>query len=123
MGLSQKPCDFSIHALDVAVEKRIRARARKERKSLNQTLKELLAESVGAALTSLPGRRAEFAEFSGVWSKPDGDAVAAHMADAGQPQTEISVPGGVRLPQVVGDACRLRRWLGWGRVGWPVSRR
>ncbi|MFA5205832.1 MAG: hypothetical protein WC708_15660 [Lentisphaeria bacterium] len=74
---------LTIHALDAAVEKRVRARARKERKSLNQTLKELLAESVGAAPAPLPAQRAKFAEFSGVWSKADGDAFAAHTADLG----------------------------------------
>lgn len=62
---------LTIHALDAAVERRVRTKARKERKSLNQTLKELLAESVGSTSSPVPDRRAEFAEFSGVWSEKD----------------------------------------------------
>jgi len=62
---------MTIHAVDAAVEKRIRAKARKEGKSLNRTVKELLAERVGVGAPSAADRRAEFAEFAGIWSEDD----------------------------------------------------
>ena len=63
---------LTIHALDPITEKRIRVKARKEKKSLNQTLKELLSGSVGVSASSCPeDHRAEFQEFSGIWSDKD----------------------------------------------------
>ena len=72
---------LTIHALDPDVEKRIRGKARKERKSLNQTLKELLAESVGMPSSSPVDHRADFAEFVGVWSERDQQEFEAVTAD------------------------------------------
>ncbi len=79
---------MTIHALDSAVEKRVRAKARRERKSLNQTLKELLAESVGTGATAVGDHRADFAEFAGVWSAADAEAFAAATADFENLDTE-----------------------------------
>jgi hypothetical protein len=62
---------LSIHSLDPEVERRIREKARRDRKSLNQTLKELLAASVGRSPQATPDRRADFAEFAGTWSDED----------------------------------------------------
>lgn len=60
---------LSIHALEPEVERRIRAKAKREGRSLNQTLKELLAESVGVRSPhNSADHRADFAEFLGVWS-------------------------------------------------------
>ena len=64
---------LTVHALDPVTEKRIRVKARKEKKSINQTLKELLSGSVGV---SAPPRSedhscAEFKEFYGIWSDKD----------------------------------------------------
>ena len=49
---------LTIHALETDIEKRIRTKARRERKSLNQTLKELLAASVGVGLPPAADHRA-----------------------------------------------------------------
>lgn len=62
---------LTIHALNPDVEKRIRSKARKENKSLNRVLKELLAESVGMPTVTAPDHRADFKEFAGVWSNQD----------------------------------------------------
>lgn len=74
---------LTIHALEPSVEKRIRAKAEREGRSLNQTLKVLLAESVGMQPTrsSATDYRAEFSEFKGVWSKRDAQEFQAAVAD------------------------------------------
>ena len=72
---------LSIHSLDPEVERRIREKAQRERKSLNQTLKELLTASVGRSPQSNPDRRADFAEFAGIWSDEDVSAFEQATAD------------------------------------------
>ncbi len=69
---------LTIHALETGVEKRIRAKAKREGRSLNQTLKELLAVSVGASPSPESDHRADFAEFCGIWTPED----AAEFKDA-----------------------------------------
>ena len=72
---------LTIHGLDPDVEKRIRGKARKERKSLNQTVKELLAKSVGMRASSPADDRADFVEFAGIWSERDLREFEAATAD------------------------------------------
>jgi hypothetical protein len=72
---------LTIHALDSNVEKRVRSKARKENKSLNRVLKELLAESVGMSAVTAPDHRADFEEFAGVWSNQDEREFNAVTAD------------------------------------------
>ncbi|HBC88236.1 MAG TPA: hypothetical protein DCZ94_14895 [Lentisphaeria bacterium] len=63
---------LTIHALDSVTEKRIRAKAQKEKKSLNRLLKEMLSGAVGVSGPSrVESHRAEFQEFSGIWSDKD----------------------------------------------------
>lgn len=75
---------MTIHALNSAVERRIRSKAGKEGKSLNQTIKELLAESVGCSKKQLTVIESDFAEFSGLWSEQDDKEFAATTADLRQ---------------------------------------
>ncbi len=78
---------ITIHALEPAIEKRIRARARQQHKSLNQTVKELLAERVlGSAQAA--DHRAEFAVFAGVWSAAEARAFEAATADLAKVDVE-----------------------------------
>lgn len=72
---------LTIHALETAVEKRIRAKARRNGKSLNQTLKELLAASVGAGLAPAADHRADFVAFCGIWTTKDAGDFEAATAD------------------------------------------
>jgi len=72
---------LTIHALDPDVERRVRGKAKKERKSLNQTLKELLAESVGCSGDPRSDRGSEFAEFAGLWTDQDQREFEAATAD------------------------------------------
>jgi hypothetical protein len=72
---------LTIHAIESSVEKRIRTKAVRERKSLNQTLKELLASSVGVGLSTAADHREDFAEFCGIWTPQDAKNFAAATAD------------------------------------------
>jgi hypothetical protein len=78
---------ITIHALEPAVEKRIRARARQQGKSLNQTVKELLAERVGVKAQAAD-HRADFAEFAGVWSAAEARVFKAATADLARVDAE-----------------------------------
>jgi len=62
---------LTIHSLAPDVEQFIRNKARRENKSLNQVLKELLARSTGLSSRGLYDRRSDFEEFAGVWTKRD----------------------------------------------------
>ena len=72
---------LTIHALETNVEKRIRTKARRDGKSLNQTIKELLAASVGVTPTPAADHRADFAEFCGIWTTEELDEFNAATAD------------------------------------------
>lgn len=72
---------LTIHALEATVEKRIRSKAKRDGRSLNQTLKDLLAASVGARPLPASDNRADFTEFQGVWSAQDVREFEAATAD------------------------------------------
>ena len=73
---------LTIHALDDTVEKRIRAKAKRDGRSLNLTLKELLASSVGVSPSAKGAdHREDFAEFHGVWTSQDASDFQAATAD------------------------------------------
>jgi len=72
---------LTIHALDPAVEKRVRAKARREGKSMNQALKELLATSVGIGPSHDTDHRSDFTEFHGVWTEAEAKAFDEAIAD------------------------------------------
>jgi plasmid stability protein len=62
---------ITIHNLDDSLEALIRQKAKDEGLSLNRTVKMLLRKALGQEPSSGRDRRAEFAEFCGVWSKAD----------------------------------------------------
>ncbi len=72
---------LTIHSLDAAIERRIRSKAKKDGRSLNQTLKELLAVSTGVQPLPNSDHRADFAEFHGIWSEQDVREFQAATAD------------------------------------------
>jgi plasmid stability protein len=72
---------LTIHALEPAVEKRIRSKAKRDGRSLNQTLKELLAASVGVRTPPETDHRADFKEFHGIWNKRDAREFKSATAD------------------------------------------
>ena len=62
---------ITIHDLDESTEAMIEEKARKEGLSLNKTVKLLLRKALGLEERRNGDRKADFAEFSGVWSKAD----------------------------------------------------
>lgn len=62
---------ITIHDLDDSLDALIQEKAKEEGLSLNRTVKMLLRKALGLEPGGNGDRRAEFAEFSGVWSKAD----------------------------------------------------
>lgn len=60
---------ITIHDLDDFLDVLIREKAKHQGSSLNKTIKKILRESLG--VSEGYSRKADFAEFSGVWSKKD----------------------------------------------------
>jgi plasmid stability protein len=61
---------ITIHDLDDSVAKLIKAKARAEGTSLNQTIKRLLEAALGVRPRPSSNRK-HFEKFSGTWSKAD----------------------------------------------------
>ena len=62
---------ITIHNLDEALETGIAEKARQQGLSLNKTVKMLLGQALGLEPAGNCARKADFSEFSGVWSKSD----------------------------------------------------
>ena len=62
---------ITIHNLDGPLEAMIEEKARSEGLSLNKAVKLLLGEALGLAPGGNGGRKADFSEFSGVWSEAE----------------------------------------------------
>lgn len=61
---------ISIHGLDKEMEKLIKKRAKAERTSVNQTVKELLEKALGLGVNK-KNNRGEFVDLCGVWTDDD----------------------------------------------------
>ena len=72
---------ITIHSLDKAVDRRIRDKARREGKSLNQTIKDMLAGSMGIGSSAPVSPRQEFDDFLGIWSGRDVEEFENATAD------------------------------------------
>lgn len=62
---------LTLHALDDALAKQLKACAKAENKSLNQTAKQLLSAALGVAPARRPNRLQEFAPLCGAWTEKD----------------------------------------------------
>lgn len=61
---------ITIHGLEDPLDSLIRERARHQGLSLNKTIKQLLAESLGIS-HAMPKNRDNFADLCGIWSSED----------------------------------------------------
>lgn len=59
---------ISVHGIDDEIEKKIGERAKAEGKSVNKTVKELIAKALGLG-DKPPDNRAMFEDLSGVWTE------------------------------------------------------
>ncbi|MDX9792959.1 MAG: hypothetical protein WC328_16265 [Kiritimatiellia bacterium] len=71
---------LTLHALDSTLSDRLKTRAKREKKSLNQTAKELLAFSLGITAAKPKSRHDEFAPLCGVWTEKDAKRFEADVA-------------------------------------------
>jgi hypothetical protein len=62
---------LTIHNIEEPLLAMLRERAKKDEKSINQTIKEMIEKSVGIKVSNQDSHRSEFEEFSGIWSKTD----------------------------------------------------
>ena len=74
------PATLTLHAIEPALSKRLAARARREGKSLNQTVKDILAGHLGLRPAGTAEARNDIMRFCGILSKED--AQALHDAQA-----------------------------------------
>lgn len=71
---------LTLHALDESLAKQLKACAKAENKSLNQTAKELLAAALGLAPAKRPNRLDEFAPLCGRWTEKEARRFDADVA-------------------------------------------
>ncbi len=62
---------ITIHGLEDPLNTLIREKARQEGLSLNKTIKQLLADTLGVKNADQTSRENEFADLCGVWSQKD----------------------------------------------------
>lgn len=72
---------ITIHALDEQLAAQIKQRAREQSVSMNELVKQLLAESLGIKVPAVPPHRDDFAGFCGTWSEAEARAFAARVAE------------------------------------------
>mgnify|MGYP000103160546 CR=1 FL=1 len=60
---------ITLHNLDPDVEKCLRARAQKQRTSLNQTIQKILKEALG--LEKSQAKKGDFSDLAGTWTLKD----------------------------------------------------
>ena len=65
---------LTLHALDDRLAASLRSKAKREKKSLNRTAKELLAQALGVTPAKPADHRAEFQCLSGIWSEKEAHA-------------------------------------------------
>ncbi len=72
---------ITLHTLDDTLAKRLRATAKREGKSLNQTAKDLLASALGLKPTRRTQVRNGLARFCGTLSDADANAIRETLKD------------------------------------------
>ena len=70
---------LTLHALDDAIAVPLRDYARRERKSLNQSVKDLLAVGLGLVRPKETDHRAEYESLSGILSDRDADEIRKNL--------------------------------------------
>jgi len=71
---------ISVHGIDDEIEKKIGERAKAEGKSVNKTVKELIAKALGLG-DKPPDDRAMFEDLSGVWTEAEEREFLDSIAD------------------------------------------
>ena len=72
---------ITVHGMDDALARRLTSYAQENGMSLNQTIKTILAQSLGCAPRAEMARRRDFEDLCGVWSKREQKAFERSLAD------------------------------------------
>jgi hypothetical protein len=72
---------LTIHALDEQLAAQIKRRAREQSLSMNELIKQILAEGLGIKVPAVPPHRDDFAGFCGTWKEKDAREFEARVAD------------------------------------------
>ena len=75
---------LTIHALDEQLAAQIKRRARERSVSMNEVVKQILAEGLGIKVPSVPPHRDDFAGFCGTWKADEAKAFDVRVADTGR---------------------------------------
>lgn len=62
---------ITVHGMEDALAKRLQLQAQAQGQSLNKTIKQLLAKSLGMRYKKKSFPKHDFSEFCGVWSEKD----------------------------------------------------
>lgn len=79
---------ITIHALDDQLAKLIKRRAHELSISMNELMKQILAEGLGIKVPSRPPHRDDFAEFCGTWNAEEEQAFESRVAEMGRVDPE-----------------------------------
>ena len=71
---------ISIHGINEEMEKEIEERAKKEGRSVNKIVKDMIEKALGIG-DKPPDNRAEFADLCGVWTAAEADEFLELIAD------------------------------------------
>lgn len=72
---------ITLHALDEDLAAQIKRRAREQSISMNELMKQILAEGLGIKVPTVPPHRDDFASFCGTWKEDEARAFEARVAD------------------------------------------
>ena len=75
---------ITIHALDDQLAAQIKRRASEQSISMNELVKQTLAERFGLKMPTASPHRDDFASFCGTWTADEAKAFAARVADTEQ---------------------------------------
>ena len=72
---------LTIHAMDEQLAAQIKRRAKERSISMNELMKQILAEGLGIKVPAEPPHRADFAGFCGTWKTDEAKAFEERVAD------------------------------------------
>lgn len=70
---------LTIHAIDNDLDLRLSAEAKRNKKSKNQLIKDLLSQSLGMSITGTYAD--DYREFCGIWTNSEREAFDAYQAE------------------------------------------
>lgn len=73
------PAALTLHTLDPHLSESLSAYAKRQKKSLNQSAKELLSSALGLAAPRPTDHSADLERFAGAWDDETAEALRAHV--------------------------------------------